>query len=198
MRAVDRWFADGCEETLRYNYPLNENSVVFDIGAFEGAWSKKIWQKYHCKVYSFEPVPEFYEKAKQNISGTSIILLNYAVGVKDMQAKINLKGDGSSFISEGKSCKTVEVRSICGLIEKFDLGKVDLIKLNVEGYEYLIMENIISNNLVGFFDHYQIQFHGGVPNAEERRSQIRKVLSKTHEEKYNYPLVWEGWSVRKA
>lgn len=198
MKAVDRWFADGCEETLRYNYPLDQNSVVFDVGAYEGAWSKKIWQKYHCKIYAFEPVSKFYEKAKKNLADTSVTVFNFAIGVKDSQAQINLKEDGSSFITEGKSCETVEIRALCDLLSTLNLKKVDLIKLNVEGYEYLIMESIISNNLVSCFDHYQIQFHGGVPEAEYRRNQIRETLSKTHEERYNYPLVWEGWSVRQA
>ena len=37
-KQVERWFADDGDNTLRLNYPLDENSVVFDVGAYKGAW----------------------------------------------------------------------------------------------------------------------------------------------------------------
>jgi hypothetical protein len=33
------------EEKLRYNYKLNKNSLVFDVGGYQGDWSAGIYQK---------------------------------------------------------------------------------------------------------------------------------------------------------
>ena len=37
---------------------------------------------------------------------------------------------------------------------------VDLIKINIEGGEYELLEAILDNNLAKAFDNLQIQFHG--------------------------------------
>ena len=31
---VDRWFGDNGDHTLRLDYPLNEDSVVLDLGGY--------------------------------------------------------------------------------------------------------------------------------------------------------------------
>lgn len=40
-------------ENLRYNYDLNEDSVVFDLGGYKGEWTEKIFSKYRCYIYVF-------------------------------------------------------------------------------------------------------------------------------------------------
>ena len=47
MTAHDNWLRDGGEK-LRYHYELTEDSVVFDLGAYVGDFSKRIYNKYNC------------------------------------------------------------------------------------------------------------------------------------------------------
>ena len=49
-KAIQRWFRDKGDQTLRLNYDLNEHSVVFDLGGYEGQWSADIFQRYQCNV----------------------------------------------------------------------------------------------------------------------------------------------------
>ena len=45
------WTVRKGDEKISLNYPLDENSVVFDIGAYEGNFTKKIIEKYEsCEV----------------------------------------------------------------------------------------------------------------------------------------------------
>ena len=39
MDWVAKWWADGAEDTLRVHYPLTSDSIVFDVGAYDGGWS---------------------------------------------------------------------------------------------------------------------------------------------------------------
>ena len=59
---VHRWHKDNGDFSLRLNYPLFENSVVLDVGAYKGDWSWQIANKYNCHIYAFEPVPEFHSQ----------------------------------------------------------------------------------------------------------------------------------------
>ena len=47
------------------NYPIEQESVVFDIGAYRGSLSKKVYKKFQCQLYLFEPLKEEYEYLKQ-------------------------------------------------------------------------------------------------------------------------------------
>ena len=60
---LSQWFRDKGDEKLRYNYPLlNEKSVIFDLGGYVGDFAYQINKKYGCKVFLFEPHPEFYKQ----------------------------------------------------------------------------------------------------------------------------------------
>ena len=47
------------------SYPIQKESVVFDIGAYKGSLSKKVYKKFQCQLYLFEPLIEEYEYLKK-------------------------------------------------------------------------------------------------------------------------------------
>src|ERR1700682_919347 len=57
---VVKWYQADGDRTLLVDYPLNQDSVVFDIGGYRGDWSQKIADLYDCHIYIFEPVSEFF------------------------------------------------------------------------------------------------------------------------------------------
>ena len=70
---------------------------------------------------------------------------------------------------------------------------IDLMKINIEGAEYDLLEHLIENKFVENIKDIQVQFHDFVPNAEARMKNIQAGLSKTHYLTYQYPFVWENW-----
>ena len=50
------WVRDNGDHTLRLDYDLNEDSIVFDVGGYRGDFTSAIFNKYNCNVYVFEPV----------------------------------------------------------------------------------------------------------------------------------------------
>jgi hypothetical protein len=73
------------------------------------------------------------------------------------------------------------------------IDHIDLIKINIEGSEYELLEHIIENNLHVKIKNLQIQFHKIFNDSEEKREKIRKSLSLTHKLTYDYTFVWENW-----
>ncbi|MEM7512644.1 MAG: FkbM family methyltransferase, partial [Bacteroidota bacterium] len=91
--------------------------------------------------------------------------------------------------------KVEEVRLIAfpEAINELGSNHIDLIKINIEGGEFELLEAIIDAGWVDKIDNIQVQFHDFVPNARERMMEIQKKLSFTHELTYQYDFVWENW-----
>ena len=61
-KSVEKWKShNGLKEPMRYNYKLNEASMVIDLGGYSGTWSRNIIEKYNCNVHIFEPFPRWYK-----------------------------------------------------------------------------------------------------------------------------------------
>ena len=193
-----RWLADSGDSTHRLNYELNENSVVFDMGGYKGEWTKKIFEKYKSNIFVFEPVDEFYNIICKNIKGNEKIQpFKYGLGSKDEEMEISLTLDSSSTFNKEGSLEKISIKTFKDFIESNNISNIDLIKINIEGGEYDLLEHIISENLQTKIKNIQVQFHRFIPECTERRNKIREELSKTHELTYDYDFIWENWKLKE-
>lgn len=192
------WFADKGDTTLRLNYDLNENSIVFDLGGYKGEFATEIYCKYSSSIFVFEPIFDFYSIIKNKFSNTNKVKpFHYGLGGKNEELKISLIDNSSSVYIESDTFETVQVKSIVDFINENNITKVDLIKINIEGGEYEVLETLIDNNLISVFTNIQVQFHDFIiENAKERMNAIQEKLSITHELTYQYEFVWENWKLK--
>jgi len=58
-KRVLKWRNIDVDNTLLYNFELDDESIVFDVGGYKGEWSEKIFCKYNCRIYIFEPIKKF-------------------------------------------------------------------------------------------------------------------------------------------
>ena len=59
-REIMRWYKDGGDFEMRFNYSLNENSIVFDLGGYKGNFASDLFSRMPCNIYIFEPVKQNY------------------------------------------------------------------------------------------------------------------------------------------
>ncbi len=196
---LDKW-TNGAFEKLRYEYDLNSESICIDLGAFHCEWSLAISEKYNSpKIYAFEATSTIFEIGKNNIvNNSNIRLYNYGVGGSDYAAMINLGpalGVSTSLFIDSEEKIEVQIKSIKNVMEDLGILFVDLIKINIEGSEYEVLECIIENNLQKNFKNIQVQFHRLGENYLSRYYKIRESLSKTHKLTYDFPFIWENWEL---
>ena len=199
----DKWYADGGENTKRIYFPqLNSDSIVFDIGGWRGDWASDIYAKYKSRIHVFEAVPESAEFISKRFAANSeIIVHSHGLGISDHKILIYIGDEGSSLFKNYNTtgvAKEIEIRDVCGFIASENIAKINLMKINIEGGEYDLLERIIEANLHFCIDGFLIQFHDFVENAESRRESIRSKLAVTHELIFDYPFVWESWKRRDA
>jgi FkbM family methyltransferase len=196
--SLKKWFEDNGDNTHRINYNLNQDSIVFDLGGYIGEWSDKIQRKYDSKVYIFEPVFKYFSELKKTFEfKENIKIYNFGLSDKTYDTEIIHDGASSSlYLTDGKKEK-IKLINFVDFIKSEEIKNIDLIKINIEGGEYDLLDFILENNLQTQINNFQIQFHKMFDDCEIRRNNIREKLSETHTLTYDYTFVWENWEKKK-
>jgi len=74
------------------------------------------------------------------------------------------------------------------------IEEIALIKINIEGGEYELLDRMIETGTLPRIANLQIQFHNFTEDARSRMENIQRELGKTHHPTYQYEFVWENWS----
>lgn len=196
LLAVRKWFRDGGDKTLRLNYPtLKSSSIVLDVGGFKGEWADNIYKKYSPSIFVFEPVKQYYEIIQEKFSENEKVS-SYPFGLSNANKNMDiaLQEDGSSTIKiDSDNIEKAELIDVFEFFENEGFEDVGLMKINIEGGEFDLLNRMIEKGLIEKCENLQIQFHDFFPEAQELREKIREKLSKTHKLTYDYYFVWENW-----
>ena len=180
-----------------FDYPLVWNSLVFDVGGYQGLWTEQLIDSlgFSPPTYIFEPVtsrlPAIKERFKNNFQ---VVPLGFGLGKSDQRTAFALAGDATGAWSSSPNIEPVLIQDIWGIMKNWGIENIDLISVNCEGGEYDILERMIETGIVKNFKYIQVQYHNLFPEASERRDKIREALTLTHTEKYNIPWAWEAWT----
>jgi FkbM family methyltransferase len=198
----EKWYADNREKELRYRYDLDENSVVLDVGGYEGDFAAEIYARYKCKVFVFEPVKRFVDVLNHRFKkNNDIVIYSKGLGAKEETISIHVMDEASSYNRSGSNHKTgakenIDLTDVKIFFEKENLSKVDLVKINIEGAEYDLLDRMIELKYIPKCANFQVQFHDFYPDFDKRYKRIKDELEKTHALTYSYPYVWENWKLK--
>lgn len=175
------WQANNLEH-LRYEYDLSPNDVVIDLGAYRGEWANEIRARYGCAVIAVEPTDaiddypcEYIKKAAWLNEG------KLAVG-------------GAYYYTSAYESPTHEFEcfDVNSLLARFD--DIALVKINIEGAEYVLLDHIIQHGYHKRIRNLQVQFHQIYPEPFAAwYSGIESRLKLTHQIQWRWPFCWESW-----
>ena len=197
-KVFKKWKKDRGDQTLRLDYDLNQESVVLDVGGFKGQWASDLYSKYNSKFYIFEPVKDFFNQINQRFSkNDSVEVFDFGLGGRTRKESISITGDASSIFQDSVDSEQINIVNISEWLVSYKINQIDLIKLNIEGGEYELLEHIISTGLILNIKEIQVQFHHIEDNSEDRMSSIQDKLIVTHQPTYQYHFIWENWRIRE-
>jgi len=156
MKEVQGWWLPDNEahivhyfETIKANayQPLHQQTVVkhckqfrtaVDIGAHVGLWARGLTEKFD-KVICFEPCEEFAEILPKNAPKVHTIH-RCALGWREGQVAMAIEPDntGSTHVARGATGNIPMFP-----LDHFNLTDVDLIKIDVEGYELDVLKGAV-------------------------------------------------------
>ncbi len=192
-----KWNLANGDKTLRLNYDLDESSLVFDVGGYEGQWASDIYSKYLCTIYIFEPVMEYAQKIKTRFKNNNkIAVFNFGLANKNKELTICVNKDSSSLFKNYGKLQIAKCKKASEFIYSNSIGIIDIMKINIEGAEYELLEDLIMNDVIRKIINIQIQFHDFVKNAKSKMKILQNKLNATHRLTYQYPFVWENWKLK--
>jgi FkbM family methyltransferase len=128
--------------------------VALDIGANIGYYSiLAALSNPNAEVIAFEPVPQLYARLVRNVElnqlGSRIQPLNLAISDRSGEIPLFVPNDGvlceSSILAEFRPDSTqlrAQATTVDAFLQARGLGRVDLIKIDVEGAEHLVFEGL--------------------------------------------------------
>jgi FkbM family methyltransferase len=176
------WHEQGLEH-LRYEYDLSPKDLVIDIGAYQGEWAEKIFNRYGCQLIVIEPTGSILGFPHGEV-------INKAASTHDGTETFG----GAFYYTSQHEVGTTEYPCFDINDLLVTLPEVALVKINIEGAEYELLEHIIGAGLHKRIRNLQVQFHqiAGEPYMDWHEK-IQNQLSFTHKLMWFYPFVWENW-----
>ena len=134
--------------------------IIFDVGSHEGKITSLLNNLYkNSKIYCFEPNRKLIEKNKGKNLKKNIVFFNYALGARNEEEKISIndldltsslsKINKKSYYYKAKKIilgsnknnyiQKVKIITLDYFCAKKKIKKIDLIKIDVEGYEQNVL-----------------------------------------------------------
>jgi len=182
---------------LKYFLPswLNEKSVVISGGGYLGEWDLYVSSTYKCRVFVFEPARSNFKELLPKFKGhRNIRLVLAALWDSDGRAMMYFvsKSNGHSLYNRSKyqqitGAEYVKCTRLKTYMDIESIATIDLLKLNVEGAEVQILNDIDADlakriKTICFSDHV-----GKITTKEKHQATI------THLESIGYRVTpWTG------
>ena len=134
---------------------LDKNSKIICVGAGENiSFEMEIVKLYNSKVHLFDPTPKSKAYVMKIIS--KIDLLNfYEIGISDFDGNQNFYSPKNkehvsySLVNIQNTDDFIEVKvnSLLTIMKSLDFQEIDLLKLDIEGAEYQVIDYILENKI---------------------------------------------------
>jgi FkbM family methyltransferase len=177
------------DERLRYVFPLTEESLVIDAGGYTGEWAQTIHAAALCRVEVYEPIQRYAEAAARRLAGTKCRVHRAGLAARDGEATMTVCQEGSAVAQPEDPGENEIVR----MEAPSWTGPVDLLKVNIEGGEYDLIEHLLDQGMMEPVRFLLIQWHRGIPDCDRRKEELTRRLSGTHSLLWQFPWVWEAW-----
>lgn len=189
-----------------FDWALRKDAVVVEVGGYRGRWAAEIAERYDPILHVYEPQAWAYDALYSRFNGNRrVYLYNFALGTEDAVVDMGAFGtDGASLLRDGVYMEDYEgSRSKMGSVTVHDaarelgaLGEIDLMLMNIEGYEYVLLPYMAKHGLLARVRYLMVQFHEW---AEEHvgvsYEATKQLIGETHDvlwDEYGRVLIaWE-------
>jgi FkbM family methyltransferase len=145
---------------------LSKSSILIDLGAHKGEFTRGILADYHCRSYMVEANPALFDALAIEGDATKY---NYAVCKAEGKIPFNISDnpEGSSIHDlphTDQGVVTVDGVTLKRLLEELAVDEVDLMKVDIEGAEYDVIESVDDDTLRRC-KQITVEFHDFVPGS---------------------------------
>lgn len=193
---LNRWYAIDGDQTLRLaSLDLAADAVVFDLGGYDASFTVEVFARFGCSVWLFEPCRSFFDPLHKRLHhNPRLRLFPLGLAASTRTEHVTLNAAGTSMFRPGEQTEPIELVRAADFFAREKVERVDLLKVNIEGGEYELLDHLIDTGLIRRVRDLQVQFHEDVlPDADRRMRAIQAELAKTHRLLWQHEWIWEHW-----
>jgi FkbM family methyltransferase len=146
---------------------IHPESVVYSFGIGEDAsFDLALIQRHGCTVHGFDPTPKSLDWVQNNIRESRFVLHPWALGVREGTLELWLPDNpdhvSASLVSaanRSKLCFQAECRSLAGIMKELGHESIDVLKMDIEGAEYDVLQSLAQQNLFPKVNQLLVEFH---------------------------------------
>lgn len=140
------------------DWPLDQNSVVVEVGGYKGRWALQIAERYQPRLYVFEPQGWAAEVCREVLRGKRAQVFQLALGATSGRMLMGeWETDGCSLVKDGAEYPA-EMVEIGDTFRHLDItDRVSLMLVNIEGYEYTLIPHMLERGILP--QRLMVQFH---------------------------------------
>lgn len=182
---------------------LSENPIVYSCGIGKDlSFDEQIIKIKNCSVYAFDPTPMSIDFVKNSeiYKSDEFHFYEYGISDKDEQATFYLNeedeiNDGSASVlkktyTQDENKIIVEMKCIQTICNILHHNYIDVLKLDIEGSEFAVMDHIVENQLnIG---QICLELHGRFLKKEERKEKYERLLNQI--QKGGYKVAFTTYS----
>jgi len=145
-------------DTRALDWPLDEQSTVVEVGGYCGRWALQIAERYHPRLFVFEPQPWAHAVA-QAVLGDMAAVLPYGLSDHDATMQMgNFETDGCSLVNiKAGTTAPAHFVKISNAFIQLNIDKIDLLLMNIEGYEYTLLPYMLDRGILP--KRLMVQYH---------------------------------------
>ena len=191
--AHEAYLLAGHDDLLIENLGLSTDSVVIEVGGYQGAYVAAIVERYGCNAHVFEPVPDFYAGLYQRFGTDSRITLHpYGLAAEDVSTTFRLAADATGGSSSTGRTVPVQLRAVAAVFNELPTS-LDVMTINIEGAEYDVLRAMSAAGILSRVRRLHVQFHDVGASTTTSLEECRALLSATHQQVWCFDMVWECW-----
>ena len=132
---------------------INSDSIIYSFGIGEDiSFDETVIKEHNATIYAFDPTPKSIEWLKNNISSDKFIFHKYGLSNKTGKMDFYLPKNedhvsGSlvmqTVVDEERKI-SVNMKSIRDIIKDLKHDRIDILKMDIEGAEYDVIDDILS------------------------------------------------------